>query len=189
MIDYKKIFKFILLLIIIIIIIYFLFFKIKIFNFKNNGKTTQNVTEFYSPDKPARDIVVYYGDPETDKLKSYSTKIYLDDHIINEVKQVLERLLGNPTQDYTRVIPEGTAIREVYIDSNSILYIDLSEEFMINNKGGTTFEYLSVYSIIKSIFFNFKQIRGIKLLINGTEQDTVSGHLSIIDIFRPEDIE
>jgi len=189
MVDYKKIFKFTLLLIIIIILIYFLFFKIKVFDFKSNIKTAQNIKQLYSPDKPTKDVVVFYGDPQTDKLKSYLTKIYEDGYIINEINQILNLLFDVPPQDYTRVIPAGTAIREVYVDANSILYIDLSEEFMLNNKGGTTFEYLSVYSIIKSIFSNFQEIRGIKLLINGVEQDTVSGHLSIADIFRPNDID
>jgi spore germination protein GerM len=98
-------------------------------------------------------------------------------------------LFEDAPENYVRVIPEGTSIREVFIDTNSILYVDLSEEFMINNKGGSTLEYLSVYSILKTIFTNFNQIRGIKLLINGTEQETVSGHLSISDIFRPDDVE
>lgn len=189
MIDYKKIFKFILLLIVIIITVYFLFFKLKIFSFKNNIKTTQNMMQLYSSDEQLKDVVVFYGDPQSDKLKSYPTKIYKGGYIVNEVKQILIRLFENPPQEHTRVIPEGTVTREVYIDANSILYIDLSEEFMINNKGGTTLEYLSVYSIIKSIFSNFQEIRGVKLLINGIEQETVSGHLSIIDIFRPNDVD
>lgn len=189
MIDYKKIFKFTLLLIVIVIIVYFLFFKLKIFIFKNNIKTTQNMLQLYSSGEQLKDVVVFYGDPQSDKLKSYPTKIYKDNHIVNEIKQILTRLFENPPPEYTRVIPEGTVMREVYIDANLILYIDLSEDFVINNKGGTTFEYLSIYSIIKSIFSNFQEIRGVKLLINGIEQETVSGHISIIDIFRPDDVD
>jgi hypothetical protein len=144
--------------------------------------------KLYSSDKKTINVVVFYGDPKTDRLKSFSTEVFEDEYVVNEVKQVLNKLFENPPQDYVRVIPEGTTIREAYIDANSTLYVDLSEEFTVNNKGGTTLEYLSVYSILKSIFSNFREIRGIKLLINGDEQETVSGHLNIIDIFRPDDV-
>lgn len=189
MINYKKIFKFILLIITIAITFWILFFKFKILNLKNNIKTKQNVMRLHSSDKELKDVVVFYGDPQSDKLKSYSTKIYKNRYIVNEVKQILIQLFENTPPEYTRVVPEGTVVKEVYIDANSIIYIDLSEEFVVNNKGGTTFEYLSVYSIVKSIFSNFQELRGIKFLINGLEQETVSGHLSIIDIIRPDDID
>ncbi|HPD18782.1 MAG TPA: GerMN domain-containing protein [Candidatus Goldiibacteriota bacterium] len=187
MINYKKNFKTVFLFIVVILLIYFLFFKIKPFGFKNNVRTSQNMIKLYSPDKKLINVVVFYGDPKTDRLKPFSTEIYEDGYVVNEVKQVLNKLFENPPQDYIRVIPEGTSVREVYIDANLTLYVDLSEEFMVNNKGGTTLEYLTVYSIIKSVFSNFLEIRGIKLLINGVEQETVSGHLNIIDIFRPDD--
>ncbi|MCX7699101.1 MAG: GerMN domain-containing protein [Candidatus Goldbacteria bacterium] len=149
---------------------------------------TQKISTQYSSDEKLRDVVIFYGDPKIDGLKSYSTKIPEAGSITNQVKQVLNLMFDMTPQDCMRVIPEGTTVREVFIDSNSILYIDLSEEFMINNKGGTTLEFLSVYSILKSIFLNFKDIRGVKLLINGIEQETIAGHLSIGDIFRPTDI-
>jgi|DewCreStandDraft_4_1066084.scaffolds.fasta_scaffold00712_73 hypothetical protein len=189
MIDFKKIFKIILFGIIIGLALYFLLNKTNILNFNKNTKVTQQVaTQLYSSNEKLKEVIIFYGDSQSDKLKSFPAKIYETPNVINQIKQILLLLFDKPPKDYIKVIPEGTSIREVYIDSNSIIYIDLSEEFIVNNRGGTTFEYLSVYSILKSIFSNFNNIRGIRLLVNGVEQETIAGHLNISEIFRPQDI-
>lgn len=132
-----------------------------------------------------KSVFLYFGTVEKEGFKLYETSIYESEYLINEIKQVILKLLEKPQKGYISFIPEGTFLREAYLDSNNICYLDFSEEITLNHKGGTEGEYLTIYSIVNTIFHNFNTIRGVKILINGREAETLAGHIDISDILLP----
>jgi len=182
----KNILK-IFILIIILFILSFLVYKNFMINFKNFTSESKKLTGYklYSENAKQKPIFLYLGAEDKEGFKLYETRIYENENLINEIKQVILKLLEKPQKGYISFIPEGTFLREAYLDSNNICYLDFSEEITLNHKGGTEGEYLTIYSIVNTVFHNFNTVRGVKILINGKEAETLAGHIDISEILFP----
>jgi spore germination protein GerM len=152
---------------------------------KNTAAAALKAYQLYAAGEKLREITLYFGNPESDGLKEFKNKIFESEQQINQVKQVLLLLLSGPEQNGMRVIPEGTVLRDVYFDATGTVYVDLTQEISLNSQGGSTAEYLTVYSILNTVFENFSWVRGVRILVDGKEAKTLSGHISLEGIFRP----
>jgi spore germination protein GerM len=144
--------------------------------------------QLYTAQEKQADVTLYFGDPASDKFKTAGAKIYETRQMVNQAKQAILALLQEPPQGCLRVIPEGAMLRDAYLDQNNILYADFTQEISVNHTGGSTAEYLTVYSILNTIFANFPWVKGVRILVDGKETETLAGHVSLEGIFRPEDI-
>jgi spore germination protein GerM len=165
-----------------------LFIARNYFLFEENTATAAlKAYQLYTAGEKEKEISLYFGSQDTDGFKAVKSRIYDTPRQVNQVKQALLLLLAGPGEAALRVIPEGTMLRDVYIDANDIVYADFSQEIGLNSPGGTTAEYLAVYSILKTIFNNFSWARGARILVDGKETETLTGHISLEGIFRPDD--
>ncbi len=178
--------KFFILLILIFIFLLLVFNNfIKKIQKKNIDKKTDNF-QLYDLNAKTKKVFLYLGDIENDGFKLYEINIFVSEYLINEIKQIIQKLVELPkSKEYIKLIPEGTFLREAYLDANNICYLDFSSELKLNHKGGTNGEYLTIYSIVNTLFHNFPQIRGVKILIDGKEEETLAGHIDISEILLP----
>ena len=153
---------------------------------KRVKKQAVEAFRLYSPDEKKMEVTLFFGDPGKDILKTHKVKIYETQFLVNRIKQSLLLLLGDAPLGHERVIPEGVLLIDAYLDPNRILYVDFTEEMILNHKGGTTGEYLTVTSVINTMYFNFPEIRGLKILIDGEERDTISGHINLAGFLKPD---
>ena len=63
------------------------------------------------------------------------------------------------------------------IDRNGVARINFSSHLSRNHPGGSSAEIITVYSIANTVILNFDYIKKIKFLIDGTEIDTLAGHI------------
>lgn len=152
---------------------------------RNNAAAVVKAYQLYTAEEKLVDINLYFGDPDTDGFKAVKTGVFETPLRVNQAKQAVLKLLEGPPQGVLRVIPEGTMLRELYLDANGIVYADFSQELALNLPGGSTSEYLAVYSITNTLFDNFAWIRGLRILVDGKETTTLTGHVSLDGIFRP----
>lgn len=94
---------------------------------------------------------------------------------IYELKKV-EKIIENFLIDLTSPMKE-TRILGVYKDKENIVYIDFSKNFSTPQNARD--EYLLLKSIYKTLENNFTWIKDIKILIEGREIETLSGHILI----------
>ena len=87
----------------------------------------------------------------------------------------------------------GYELREVFLTSQGIAYVDLSREVVANHPGGSSAEELTVFSLTQTLIANFPAIRYVKILVEGREVQTLAGHLDLTvpygrapDYLRPE---
>jgi len=142
--------------------------------------------ELYSSTDKQKQIVLYLGDPDKEGFKQYKTTIFDTKPHVNQIKQALLLLLKDAPAGYVSLIPQGVALREVYLDANNFCYVDFSQELSSNSKGGTTGEYLTAYSVVNTICSNFNDVKGVKILISGKEAASISGHFSLREMLKPE---
>jgi len=78
--------------------------------------------------------------------------------------------------------PYGVSLIDLYMDRQGIVYIDLSDDIVKNFHGDAKEEYDLIMGLYRSIKNSAREIKAIKLLIEGKEAESIGGH---IDISRP----
>jgi germination protein M len=63
--------------------------------------------------------------------------------------------------------------------------VDLSREIMEKHPSGSSAELATVYSIVNTLAYNFKPIKKVFLLVEGSEKETLSGHINLSQPFVP----
>jgi hypothetical protein len=167
---------------------WYLFFVAKVFDFKHGDiETAIKAYELYTAQETQSEIALFFADPQNDGFKIRPVKIFDSAEMVNRVKQALLLLLSEPAEGYLAVVPEGTLLKEAYLDANSICYLDFSGNLISGHRGGTTGEYLTVYAIINTVLYNFPRIKGVRLLVEGAEVETLAGHINTAGIFSRSD--
>ncbi|MCE5299381.1 MAG: GerMN domain-containing protein [Spirochaetia bacterium] len=143
--------------------------------------------KLYSEGEKKNTVVLFFGDAVSGGYRPVKAEIYSSKLPVNRIKQTLLLLTAGPSAaDCRQFLPEGTALKEAYLDPNNILYVDLSTEFASNCRGGTTSEYYAVYSIVNTVMLNFPAVRGVRILVDGAEKKSLAGHIMLESILKPD---
>lgn len=90
---------------------------------------------------------------------------------------VREYLKGPAGMIYSYV-PRGARLLGVYSGTDGILYVDLSAEFRRNFEGDALSEFLLLRGLYESVLSNLPACKDVSILIEGSEVDSIGGHLS-----------
>ena len=91
-----------------------------------------------------------------------------------QIRHVMELLLSR-----SAAIPPEVELREVFLTSQGVVYVDLSEEFVQNHPGGSSAEELSIFGLSHTLIVNFPAVKMMKILIEGQEIQTLAGHMDL----------
>ena len=91
-----------------------------------------------------------------------------------QAKEVVRLLLRRSS-----TIPRGVSLRELFITSQGVAYLDLSQELVSNHPGGSSAEELTVFSLSQTLITNFPAVKTVKILVEGREIQTLAGHLDL----------
>jgi len=93
--------------------------------------------------------------------------------------RIMQALLAGPKQRLERTIPAETRLRGFYILDNRTAYVDLSNEIREHHPGGARSELLTIFSIVNSLTMNLTDVETVKILIEGQEMTTLTGHMDL----------
>ncbi|MCD6517105.1 MAG: GerMN domain-containing protein [Candidatus Aminicenantes bacterium] len=127
--------------------------------------------------------IVLFFISEDDYLLHKEEREILNGSILeNQIERLVKELISGSEEGLLSPFPPETKVRGIYITRDGIVYIDFSPEFQTAHPSGSSAEISSIFSIVNSIAYNFKSIKRVFILVNGTEQETLAGH---IDLRRP----
>jgi len=125
---------------------------------------------------------LFYGSSDGKALVPVRREVALADGVVPQGREVLAAQLQTAPEELISVIPEGTALRALYITERGDAFVDLTGEVSSQHPGGSTTELLTVYAIVHAVTSNLPSIRRVQILIDGREADTLAGH---VDLRRP----
>lgn len=94
-----------------------------------------------------------------------------------EAEAVAGEYFKGPSNKEKTVIPTGVKLLGIYLGSDGVLYINLSDELRRNFKGDATAEYLLLKGFYESIMTNVREVHDIKIIVEGKEIESIGGHL------------
>ncbi|MBI4444581.1 MAG: GerMN domain-containing protein [Acidobacteria bacterium] len=99
-----------------------------------------------------------------------------------DARQVVNELLKG-SNDHPRLFPEQAKLRQIYLLEEGTAVVDLSREASEQLAGGISAELAAIYSIVRSLSVNLSQVKRVKFIIEGREQPTFAGHVSLYEPF------
>jgi spore germination protein GerM len=102
--------------------------------------------------------------------------------IVDQMRQTIEELLKGSQEGAVSPFPLETKLRELFITPEGIAYVDFSREIQDRHPSGSSAEIATVYSVVNSLAYNFKNVKKVFILVDGGEVETLGGH---IDLSRP----
>jgi spore germination protein GerM len=125
---------------------------------------------------------LFYVNADGTGLTSVEQEVPYGEGTVEQAKRIIEVQLVTPPDQLASAIPQGTKLRALFLTDNGEAYLDLTGELRGNHPGGTTNEILTVYSLVAALTSNLPAVKGVQILIDGKEVDTLVGHL---DLRRP----
>lgn len=147
------------------------------------GAPPPSAADLDAADAPATvDVTVYFPGPDGRDLVGETRGILPTPLPGDRAKQIVQELIAGPKGGAERAIPEGTTLRQVFVEDDGTAWVDLSPEFRTGIGGGSADELLQVYAVVDSIGLNVPGITKVGLIVDGRPLDTLNGHL---DLRRP----
>jgi germination protein M len=132
-----------------------------------------------------RSVTLYFAGRDADGLVAETREIPVREGMINEVKAVMAALISGPDGDESvSAIPPGTMVHEVFwVEETGTLYIDFNRG--ITTGDGSTEEYYTITTIVRTVGANFPQVQSLQFLVEGYPVETLAGHYGVA---KPIDI-
>jgi hypothetical protein len=97
----------------------------------------------------------------------------------DQAREIINAQIAPPAPPLVSAVPSGTTLRALFITERGDAYVDLSREMVTGHPGGTLNELLTVYTIVDALTINMPAIRGVQILIDGREVQTLAGHVDL----------
>jgi hypothetical protein len=96
-----------------------------------------------------------------------------------QARALVEAQLQPAPAPLAQAIAEGTKVRQIFVAEDGTAFVDLSKEAVTNHRGGSLDELFAVYAIVNAVTVNLPATKGVQILIDGQEVDTLAGHVDL----------
>jgi len=133
------------------------------------------------PQQPSakKKVVLFFASDSDDLLHPEEREIEAAPTPAEEAGRVLQELIKGSHGGLISTIPPETKLRQVYFTKEGVAYADFSKEMSANHPSGSAAEVATVYAVVNSLAFNFKDVKKVFILIDGAEKETLGGHVSL----------
>jgi germination protein M len=166
--------------VIILSIILFLIFR----NKNGSGKQIKKRKIAISDKSELIEYDFFYQSVNGDYLIPLKKKIKKFSDMKEQIKEVIIGLFEGVGSDerYINLFSSKIKLNNLFIVNKDIVVVDINREIFTKLLGSSIDEILTIYSIVDTICFNFPYIKGVQIIVDGRQMETLSGH---IDISRP----
>jgi spore germination protein GerM len=157
-------------------------------------------------DFPKQPVTLYWPRADGAGLVATEAEIFATQQVTDRAKQVIGLLLRGPEADEDSTgpasadesqqqapgddqvpageellspLPPGTALRSAFVDDAGTGWFSFSEELVRGAPGGSSWELQAAHAVVNSLTRSLPEIRRVRLLVEGREVETLSGHLDL----------
>jgi hypothetical protein len=133
---------------------------------------------------PTEQVTLFVAYDDFGVLRPQSARIPLPSVRQQRAEELLRALLAlYLDKSSPHPIPPGSDIRSVYLVDPSLAVIDINAAFADGHRSGVLSEELTVASLIQTLSANIPGILKVKILVEGTQRDTLAGHADLSNLF------
>jgi hypothetical protein len=129
-------------------------------------------------------VTLYVAPDDVGVLRAQSAQVPLPSVRQQRAEEVLRALIAlYLDKSSPHPLPPGSDIRSVYLVDPGLAVIDLNAAFADGHRSGILTEELSVASLIETLSTNVPGITRVKILVEGTQRETLAGHADLSNFF------
>ncbi len=132
-----------------------------------------------------RSITLYFLSEEDNLLHPEKREIIDHPSLVHQAIESIEELLKGSQDGLLSPFPAGTELREFFLTQRGVAYVDFSGEIQAEHLSGTSAEMGTVFAVVNTLTYNFKSIKKVFILIDGSEKETLAGHIDLSRPFEP----
>lgn len=125
---------------------------------------------------------LFYVSEDGRSLVPMEREVAYGEGLPEQAKRIVEAELEPAPAPLASALPAETKLRGLYVTERGEAYVDFSRELVTAHPGGSLNELLTVYTVVDALTVNLPAVRGVQLLVDGREVDTLAGH---VDLRRP----
>lgn len=137
----------------------------------------------------SRAVTLFFAGADDPMIYRETREVGVGRRFDEQVRQVIEALIAGPGDAKgVSAIPDGTTLLAVSFDPDAAtLFLDFSADLVAAHPGGSAAEYCTVAVIVRTVGENFPEVRSVQLLVDGSQVDTIAGHIRADDPFLVRD--
>ncbi|MDH4337829.1 MAG: GerMN domain-containing protein [Candidatus Krumholzibacteria bacterium] len=137
----------------------------------------------------SRTVTLFFAGTDEPIIYGESREVAVGRRLDEQVRQVIGALIAGPERESgVSAVPPGTQLLGVLLDeSATTLFLDFSSELVAAHPGGSAAEYCTIAAVVKTIGENFPEIEAVQFLVDGSQVDTIAGHIRADQPFRVSD--
>lgn len=122
---------------------------------------------------------LYYISADGMALVGAQREVPFGDPIVEQARRIVEAQLDDAPAALASAVPQGTALRAVFVSDRGDAFVDLTGEVTSRHRGGSLNELFTVYAIVNALTVNLPAISRVQILVDGKEVDTLAGHVDL----------
>lgn len=129
---------------------------------------------------PTENVTVWVAYDSSGTLRPRTVSVPMSSRRQQRAEQLMRGLLSIYTAENSpHPLPAGAEVRNVYLVDPGIGVIDLNSAFVVGQTSGVLAEELTIASLIETLSSNISGITKVKILVDGKERETLSGHADL----------
>lgn len=129
------------------------------------------------PRAAKKTVILYFFARDQKTLQEETREILGGTTTTEDAKRALAELVKGPESDLMPTVPSAAQVRNLFIDSSGIAYVDFDRELREGHRGGTQAELSTVFSIVNTVALNNPQIKRVQILVEGAGIPTLKGNV------------
>ncbi len=125
-----------------------------------------------------RQVMLYFPSGSDDLLHPEAREIMASTPE-KEAQEIIDELIAGSRLGYLSPFPPEVKLRQVFLSGDGTAYIDFSRDLVERHPSGSAAEMTTIYSVVNSLTSNVKAIKRVFFLVEGTERETLSGHINL----------
>ncbi|MDD5171128.1 MAG: GerMN domain-containing protein [Syntrophales bacterium] len=128
-------------------------------------------------------VTLYFSDTNERFLFPEKRYIPKENNREGQAKEIIKALVEGSKTGLVSTFPVKTDIISVKIESNQTAQVSFGQNLAANHPGGSASEMATIYSLTNTLIANIPEIKKVKILIEGKEQESIKGHIDIRNPF------
>ena len=131
-------------------------------------------------------MTLFFISDDDDSLHKETREIAAGPTAADEAERALAELVKGSEKGLLSPLPPQTKVRQVFIAKDGLATVDFSRDIADKFAYGSSSELAAVYAVVDTLVFNFKAIKKVVILVEGSERDTLGGHVDLSRAFSPD---
>jgi spore germination protein GerM len=133
-----------------------------------------------------RTVTLFFISDDDDSLHKETREIAAGPTAADEAERALAELVRGSEKGFLSPLPPQTKVRQVFVAKDGLATVDFSRDIADKFAYGSSSELAAVYAVVDTLVFNFEAIKKVIILVEGSERDTLGGHVDLSRAFSPD---